>query len=149
MGYTHYWYQKEIPAERWPLIAADARKLIDAAQKDGIKLLLEYNDPRSRPQINDEIIRFNGAGGEGHETFLLVRDQDPGRRGDGFAFTKTANKPYDRVVCAILARARHHAPDYIRVSSDGDERDWHDHLAWAAKVLGEPVAFPVTADEDA
>ena len=142
MGYTQRWYQQEIPPDRWALIAADARKIVAAAKQNGIILLHEYDEPGTEPAIDDEHIWLNGDGADGHETLAFMRKQDPGRNGDGFTFCKTAQKPYDAVVCAILARAKHHAPEQIRVASDGDEDDWEEALAWATEVLGEPVTYP-------
>ena len=144
MGYTHYWYQPvgtEIPADAWTKIAADARKLVESAP---CLLLHEYDEPGTTPEITGSVIWFNGAGGEGHETFVLERTPS-GRIYDGrhFSFCKTARKPYDRVVIAILACAAEHAPDHIQVSSDGTRDEWQPGLDWASAVLGRAIADPV------
>jgi hypothetical protein len=147
MGFTHYWHQPvgtPIPADAWAKIAADARKLVESAP---CTLLAEYDEPGTTPEITGSAIWFNGAGGEGHETFFLERTPS-GRIYDGehFSFCKTARKPYDRVVIAILACAAEHAPEHIRVESDGDEEDWRPGLGWASAVLGRPITLPVKAD---
>lgn len=141
MGYTHYWRHQEIPQDRWDLITADAEKLILAATNEGTKLWHEYDEPDTLPAITSEEIFFNGADEEGHETFHLTSD------GADFTFCKTAYKPYDKVVCAILAVAKQHAPDHITVSSDGDEADWREPLAWASEVLARDVPSPLGRGE--
>jgi hypothetical protein len=135
MGYTHYWRQnKSIPSDRWQKIADDAFKLISAAP---CKLAYEEDDPEP-PYVGSYVIRFNGTPDpDGHETFILERVPS-----DSFSFCKTASKPYDTVVCAVLAIAKEHCSDAIKVTSDGDERDWKEPLAWASQVLGREVKYP-------
>lgn len=139
MGYTHYWRQEgdAIPAEAWAKIMADTKRLIKAAGESQITLWHDYDEPGTAPEVTNENIWFNGADDNGHETFELV----PGPA--DFTFCKTAYKPYDRVVCAILAIAKEHAGDAIVVTSDGEKSDWKPALEWASTVLGRPVAFPV------
>ena len=138
MGYTHYWRQEngEIPAAAWANITADARMLIHAAAMRQIHLWREYDEPDTAPLVDAEGIFFNGTGDEGHETFVLNRD------GEDFQFCKTAYKRYDLVVVAILAAAQQHAPDHIKVSSDGDAESWAAGLAFAKEVLGRDVPLP-------
>lgn len=66
-------------------------------------------------------------------------DSDPAW---AFDFTKTAQKPYDVVVTAILCRLAECGPDLVRVSSDGNEIDWVAGQMLASSVLGRPVAIP-------
>ena len=73
------------------------------------------------------MIRFNGKGEEGHETFMLTPDSQE------FNFCKTAQKPYDIVVVAILCLLAHHTSG-VTVSSDGGISDWTDGLALAQRV---------------
>lgn len=64
-----------------------------------------------------------------HETFCLNRKyiNPVGYTNDDkewkFACTKTARKPYDLMVCAVLILAKFYLVD-IKVSSDGDLEDW-------------------------
>ena len=67
------------------------------------------------------MIRFNGIGEAGHETFLFHnrKKQDPEGYGDPcFAFCKTARKPYDIVVCEVLLVLKRYMPN-LEVGSDG------------------------------
>jgi len=112
MGYTHYWkVSKDIPETTWKLIARDARKVMHESSSI-------LSSERGEKVVNASKIHFEGIGENAHETFLLLRTQVD------FDFCKTAQKPYDVVVCAVLAIAFEHAPDYIKPSSDGKCEDW-------------------------
>ena len=132
MGYTHYWkITDEIGDNAWAAICEDAEKLL---AQSPCKLAWEYDEPTRPPQANEAFIQFNGVGDDGHETLLLERSPED------FVFCKTAQKPYDQAVCAILAVAAGHSP-LIQVSSDGDMDDWKPALEWASQVLGRPVTI--------
>ncbi len=145
MGYTHYWYQcAPIRGADWLKIKSDTVKLIEAAP---CKLAFEEGDP-DPPRVSDAMIRFNGTPDpDGHETFLLEpfprNPFYPHGKTEAFTCCKTAYKPYDIVVCGVLAVARAASPTTIRVSSDGGEDAWRKALDWASRVLGYPVLFPV------
>lgn len=129
MGYTHYQHQKrEVSPEAWEKICDATRKIIEEADAP---LAFEYNEPDEEPLIDGECIRFNGIEDDGHETFVL------NRRGSGFSFCKTARKPYDIVVCAILIVAEHFSDGAFDVSSDGrmDEEEWAPALRLAQSIL--------------
>jgi len=61
-------------------------------------------------------IYLNGIGSDGHETFVLAHPNPTtvednswcigGKPGEINGFCKTARKPYDLVVCAVLCRAK-------------------------------------------
>lgn len=108
MGYTHYWRASK--ADKYLKAYAIAKKIAQRGVEDGV---LAGWDGTGEAVITDEEIRFNGRGEDGHETFVL-----PGRL-EGvpdFSFCKTARKPYDKYVTAILAAME----DVIVVSSDGE-----------------------------
>lgn len=140
MGYTHYWRPVgtgTFSADKWNRICDFARKVVldyDA------RVCFEEDMEYIPPHVSDEAIRFNGQGTEAHETFWLSPKLE------AFQFCKTARKPYDREVTAILAYAAMEAPDVIQVTSDGDESEWQDGLALAAKIAGKPVPYPVKED---
>lgn len=139
MGYTHYWRQRaDIPAEKWAAICADVRALIERLP-DGVSVAAEF-DSNEPALVTDDEIRFNGIGDNGHETFVLSRVKPNG----GFEFCKTAQKPYDVLVCAVLiVAASHKAP--MRISSDGEPADWESARALVAAVLGKSLAVPLAA----
>jgi hypothetical protein len=149
MGYTHYWHQTgPIDPDDWEKIKADAAKLFEHHQMVVPENRIAYEDdrPNDPPIVDDDYIGFNGIGDNGHETFLLEREPT-GRKYERkfFAFCKTAQKPYDSVVCAVLACVAEHTST-IEVSSDGRANEWAPALAWASDVLGRPIAFPVKVD---
>lgn len=90
-------------------------------------LQYEYNDAR-QPKINSRQIRFNGAGEDSHETFYISKSKPKSSTlSDGaFGFCKTARKPYDVAVCLILMVIHKHAPDVLKISSDGSWNDPYD-----------------------
>ncbi len=74
---------------------------------------------------------------------MITKDHD-----DSFNFCKTARKPYDEIVTAILAVVDKLAPGALEIGSDGDESDWEEGLALAKKAgYGSvKVKYPVAKD---
>jgi hypothetical protein len=110
MGYTHYWTIKEpISADAFAKIQEGIKAIIVTATEAGIPIADESTDG---------IIVFNGVGANSHETFVIkVGDVE-------FNFCKTAEKPYDAVVCASLILLKKELGDKVTVSSDGGWHNW-------------------------
>jgi len=148
MGYTHYWTQTRdfTPQEMNKVVGA----LQDIVKASGVPIC--GWDGSGVPEFTVETIGFNGKGDDGHETFrinatreLPFEGADPARL--GWAFCKTADKPYDIVVVACLTvLAAKHGFD---VSSDGNARDWEDGVKLASKALGEIFTNPMRREEAA
>lgn len=127
MGYTHYWTQtRNLTAEEWK----DAQEHIGAILKhvehiQGVPLGNAEGKPGTTPDIVPAAIMFNGVGDDAHETCRIVpkreKEWEGGRLGGGFC--KTARKPYDVAVTAVLAYLATVAESH-RVSSDGDGSEW-------------------------
>ncbi len=127
MGFTHYWTKQQDPTpEQWNAFT-EAFQLI--RRETQTKALINNralptiqfeSDDASPPQIDDNVVRFNGVGKDGHETFLL----DP--TFDDIEFCKTARKPYDLWVVVALTLLNHFAPGCWDIGSDGDASDWAD-----------------------
>lgn len=135
MGYTHYWYKKPVLSQAaWDAFLLDVDKLV---RNSGAAVQYE-SDIVKPPLVGHDEVRFNGVGGDGHETFLFDRIAEDAREEDGrvFDFCKTAHKPYDVLVTAILVAAKKHFGDDIRVASDGDDGDWEEGFELAARLLG-------------
>ena len=136
MGYTHYWELPEIDKETWAKIQAASKEVVAEVPN----LQYEFNNP-DPPLVDSDHIRFNGQGSAGHETFFLERD---GLR--GFNFCKTARKPYDEAVTAVLCIVGHHLTragtlkDPYYISSDGYFSEWTGREI-ATRALGEDLAF--------
>lgn len=135
IGYTHYWEQEgSFSQGEWENIATDSIRAIEFCENLGIELTSDY-DHDEKAEISDSRIRFNGVGKDSHETFIL--EKNPRNRsslnsssGGDFNFCKTARKPYDLAVGLVLLITQKHAPNRIKVSSDGTwgkdeiDEDW-------------------------
>lgn len=139
--YTHYWYRdtsKEAAPMQWVQICAAFSEIYRSCRLDGIKLVREYDEPNSKPEVTHAYIRFNGMGEEGHETMLLDRiPQGHVRDGEVFAFCKTSRKSYTIAVEALLLAAEFYAPGVWRIESDGDREDWQEGIILFEKVTGQ------------
>lgn len=139
MGYTHYWRgtESQINEAAWPQAVKDAQLLVDAG-----KLPFELDLSAAEPGW----IKFNGNADKDHdhEDFWVPLDPDA-IKSSAFEFCKTAEKPYDTVVTAVLAVL---GAAGLKVSSDGDSSDWEPGLAFAKKVLGRDVPYPCAQSED-
>ena len=153
MGYTHYWsMSRDFTDKEWRDITVAARRIVNYAQSArGIALSKEYDINRI-PVIGSTQIRFNGYGEEGHETSHLTRKvgEPPEYRigQPDFQFCKTARKPYDDAVVAILLFARHTAPDVISWSSDGWLAEHADGLDLLGKACGLDLEWSNATPDD-
>ena len=120
MGDTHYWRPtRDLTEDEWDNIRQVAKTIL----KDNHGIILD-NEPTDSQNlsITYESILCNGIGDDGHETFYLTRKM----RND-FEFCKTAQKPYDKYIVAMLIAVAQ-ITDSISVSSDGDQEDWLEGL---------------------
>ena len=111
MGYTHYYPQhRDFAPHEWAELTAVFRSMLatlpaHSASAGGYyadqPLVIRGGDGVGEPDGHGRVINFNGdeATGMAHETFYLSRT------GRHFQFCKTARKPYDLVVCAVLLAA--------------------------------------------
>ena len=120
MGYTHYWtLENGIEQSNWDKFLEGARLIIETAKDAGIPL--EDNSEGAS-------IYFNGVGSGAHETFVITSEDT------GFSFCKTAEKPYDTAVTAILIHLKQSLGSKVVVTSDGEWEDWS-----AGRLLYETV----------
>lgn len=133
MGYTHYWRRpKELDQETFKLFVGDVKRILKAVYGK-IPLSGPTGDGLKKPQLTSNSIAFNGVGPNSHESFVIDRVfqpqewQKPKEDGLYFDFCKTARKPYDLAVCAVLLAFKFHFGDVIKVSSDGglSEGEWN------------------------
>lgn len=130
MGYAHCWEQKVAadPAQ-WAAITSDFQRLLAHSPVP----IVQDSDDSTPPIVDEHEVFFNGAGADGYETMALYR------AGSGFYSCKTARKPYDLLVTALLILVRHHAPGVCSISSDGNAADWQPTLDWMNSVS--PVRY--------
>jgi hypothetical protein len=162
MGYTHYWAQtRDFTPEEFGDIAASVRKIVKAAEGKptttaggyfaDIPVKIYGGAGTGQPKLTKKLISFNGAAPElDHETFYLEPKRGlpyPSARPDqlGWAFCKTARKPYDVVVVACLTFLQ---ADYgFEVSSDGNTEDWAAGVQLAEEALGRQFANPLIVEQ--
>lgn len=153
MGYTHYWsYDENLDKAALSRALLDAKKITDAVQQR--RIVLRGGLGKGEPEISEWGIWLNGDGEKGldHETFAFPMTPDMAKRakelhGGLWDFTKTARKPYDLAVCAILLVLKHHLGNQIRIASDGDRKadEWLPAEDLVSEVLGYDQQF---AQED-
>jgi hypothetical protein len=145
MGYTHYWtHKKRFTNDQWDTIRTDVNAIIVMSQADGV----EFGDAFGEKPLDnltqcwgtDSVLVFNGLADDAHETFVIQQNrceqkywQDKSQR--GWAFCKTARKPYDAAVVACLAYLVSVYPTHFSASSDGNVSDWDDGLSLAKRAL--------------
>lgn len=124
MGYTHYWDSVDFTCDEWQRIKKAARLITNRSL-----VIVQYEDDDKRPpQIDDKMIRFNGVGDEGHETFLIKHTKNE------WSFCKTARKDYDEIVVAVLIAISIICPRF-NWRSDGYPDDHAEGVALYNKAL--------------
>jgi len=120
MGYTHYFELRKGEYKLSKKCLVDIKKVITKYKK-----IIQYESDDNRdPIVTEELIRFNGIGKNGHETFFIrippiESDYSKFEKGFLFNFCKTARKPYDIVVCEVLLILKAELQDKMKLSSDG------------------------------
>jgi len=150
MGYTHYWRQlRDFTDTEWQELTR-LTKLITADSR-GVLARHPYDDHTLT--IDDESIYFNGIGDEGHETFCITKkkrakmdyeEQEAYDKEGAFDFCKTAQKPYDKYVVAVLCalynmkiKLDEEKPPVLYIRSDGNTKDWTEGLFHAVRSTRE------------
>ena len=143
MGYTHYFTPKKVTQEKWNEFVEECnllnKNLPTHSESAGgyfkdEKLIICGGNGADIPIFNKTEVWFNGdeRNGLDHETFYITRNNDD------WSFCKTARKPYDLLVCAVLIAA-HNILGY-EVTSDGDLEDWKEAIDLYSEVIyGEPI----------
>lgn len=138
MGYTHYWRNPEgFSDEEWAVIKHDTEALFknlpehshSSGDYYGSEPLAIDDQNGGPPVVDEDIIWFNGTGALSYETFVLYRKPEK------FSFCKTARKPYDLVVQAVLLIARLAKPS-LYVASDGEPEDWETAAELVRNMTG-------------
>jgi hypothetical protein len=150
MGYTHYWYRLDGSNDReaFRQLGTDAKRIIAQAERNGIRLA--NWDGTGEPEFTELSFALNGVGEEAHESFRWKVNAERHEMDTDewlFDFTKTAYKPYDAVVTAILIRAKVLYGDAVRVESDGSWDDWAEGRALYEQVFGIDAPSPFRREE--
>lgn len=136
MGYTHYWEYNPEKIESTETL----RRKFKAASSQVKKFakFIELQDlckirggfGEGKPVFNESEIWFNGDASADldHETFSL-RWHEPSKTNPCDWFCKTAQKPYDLLVCfALLTLTEKFGRSVFSFSSDGDKEDWKEAI---------------------
>lgn len=120
MGYTRYWNVNEAKMKEGfdTEFLGRISNIVNAAKEYNI--VIKNGLGEDKPIINKELIALNGDASVGldHESLVFSKENPLGWGGSEFDFCKTACKPYDAVVFAVLIVAEEYG--YIReVSNDG------------------------------
>lgn len=159
MGYTHYFTRNNRnkgSAFMFGKLALDAKAVIAEASKRGI--VIRGGLGTGEPDFTEGYFSLNGdEQGEtdlAHETFhweALPEQPDwqrkhfvsSGRNPDDiFNFCKTAYKPYDAVVTAILIRAKVIYGKLVDIRSDGGWSEWQAGRDLYEATFGEQAPCP-------
>ena len=157
MGYTHYYPQRrDFTDQEWDETVAATRAIIFLANVNGIQTTgdndraADYEggggtfsvgvETSLLPEVPDvPYLCFNGDGKEGHQAFVLYRVRPPLQKWDtgdeAFQCCKTAQKPYDLAVVAVLCYIASRHEGLLSVGSDGDISEWEDGLRHARTSL--------------
>ena len=162
MGYTHYIYRpvkNAGSAFMFGKLALDAKKICDYADTVG-GIRIRNGEGLGEPEfgefsfsINGDAEAFSDDGRDlAHETFYWagIPTLSEWRKGelDHFSFCKTAMKPYDAVITAILIRAKVIYGSCVSISSDGDwETDWEEGRILYEAVFNERAECPFSKVE--
>ena len=108
--------------------------------RQGCEGVLRGAGGSGEPQVTRRQVACNGDGEDAHEGFVVERvlarhGRAPMDDGLYFEFCKTARKPYDLAVTAMLMALKLHYPE-VRVFSDGDAADWKPGRELVAWCLG-------------
>ena len=136
MGYTHYWRQlRDFTDTEWQELTRLTNLII--ADNEGI--LSDGFGEGGKPEVNGEHIWFNGLGEDSHETFRITKKKPE----EDFEFCKTARKPYDKYVVAVLCalynlsnvppQRNRNAHPMRKITSDGNTADWTEGLFHAVR----------------
>jgi|TARA_R100001594_G_scaffold120183_1_gene155759 hypothetical protein len=144
MGYTHYWRQlRDFTDTEWQELTRLTKLITVGARATALLDPDEFN-------IDNEEIRFNGVRDDAHETFLITKkkrlkadyeEQEAYDRQGAFDFCKTAHKPYDKYVTAVLCALYNIKVEewplgdgkIMSISSDGNTADWKEGLFHAVR----------------
>lgn len=118
MGYTRYWKCSENKYDQE--IIDTINNIIKIADED-FGIALRSGDGTGSPIVNLECISINGDGYNDldYESFVIINGE-----ADGFNFCKTARKPYDIAINAILQYLDDEGIVY-NITSDGPNMEKH------------------------
>ena len=145
MGYTHYWKRPaKLPAKKFAVASATCKAACELLTKQtGIPIVQEFNN-NDPPTFSEDTVWFNGKGEDGHESFVIQRqDMDYERdkkptpaKGEQFAFCKTVRKPYDiHIAVCLVIFEKVFGPKVFKISSDDREEGFTEARKFVEQLV--------------
>jgi hypothetical protein len=133
MGYSHYFR-----SPRKGVVINDTKwfELVDGTKKI-IGYLAANEGPALDVDIGEDYISINGVGDDAHENLFIEKESSY-----DFNFVKTANKPYDVAVVAVLCLLENLVPHLYTVTSDGWRDELDDGATLASIALSRSIMIP-------
>lgn len=136
------WTTQEQITIPWPADSAESELLEMAWEKKtaGTWYAGDLLSSRVAPVDN-----LTGKGSGSYETFAIdvYEKQSEWRKDEPSVFTccKTGYRPYDLTVTACLVAFKHHFGDTVKVSSDGEMKDWIDGIMMCENLFSYGLDF--------
>lgn len=171
MGYTHYWVQsRSFTPEEWEAIRTATNAVIasqtgretlgdDALANDDEIHLNGIGDDQHEPfHITRQLVPLSPQQQSMRDTIKKKTANPvdpfeielkrmycggPDEAPHTYNFCKTAGKPYDAAVTAVLSIVNHYAAAVFAISSDGEAQDWADGIRLASGAIQAPVTNPI------
>lgn len=144
MGYSHYWnVRSSLTEEEFTDLQLSFMKLKKQAkctiEPEKVCGWISYfiHESEKEPLAHQDAICFNGVDDDRYETFMLVNSQRE------FNSCKTAERPYDEMVTAVLLYAAAQYPKWITVRTDGAPQDWQAAIDLIAATFDEQLTIDV------
>lgn len=135
MTYTHFWATRAVlPHDRWARIYRDAKRVL-AVCDDLANYLFTHTQ-------REQSIRIDTLTEREHSLFMLTPNPV------SFAYCRTNGEAYDVAVTATLLMAKRHAPEWIKLTSDGLWEQWGDAVDLCTEVLQYKTADFAAAKQD-
>ena len=154
MGYTHYFKRKPtLEKEPFNKFIEDVKQIFAHAKRSKkVTLVNGAGEKGTKPIANEKVISFNGVDNgkidNSHETMQIPLVLNRANYDKGpllFDFCKTARKPYDKYVTAVLVAFKHHFP-HAEISSDGDKEDFESGQKICIKLFGYGLDFKMRGE---
>jgi hypothetical protein len=114
-----------------------AVQVIQIAEQKGIELADPTGEHLGAWRVDGDSVRLNGYGEDSHESFFWYKVCS-----NSYDFCKTARKPYDVVVTALLLAAQEAYGSAVTISSDGSPSEWEDGLRLFYQATGLVATVP-------
>lgn len=158
MTYTHYCRQRQSVTDiQWQTLIMEVSRVFRLTQKVqsrnsdnpiiicdgwGKQVINQPDELFITDTTGNQAILFNGDASKNqeHETFILTRKLSD----DSSWFCKTARKPYDWLVTAVLILANNLCPYCYDITSDGGLTEWLPVIQWLNHHSDTEYVLPIS-----